>query len=87
MRASGWSVLGAGLVVPWCCLAPAGLSLVGVSGLSLNVLGRLEAELFPYLAMAATLLIGYAHYLIALKRQGNMFSRIVTWASTGLVAT
>ena len=80
-------MLGASLVVPWCCLAPAGLSLVGVSGLSLGMFARFEADLFPYLAATAILLVGRAHYLLYVKRQGNRVSRIVTWASTGLVAT
>lgn len=86
MQESGWGILGASLVTPWCCLVPAGLSLVGVSSLSLGVFVQLEATLFPYLAAAAILLIGRAHYLLSVKRRGNRVSRIVTWVSTMLVA-
>ncbi len=85
MKERGWSLLGAGLVVPWCCVAPAALSVAGVTGLSFGVLSRIEATLFPSLAILAVVLLGRAHYLLHVKRQGNRFSRIVTWASTGLV--
>ncbi len=86
MKERTWSLLGAGVTVPWCCLTPAALSLVGITGLSLGVLTRLEAALFPYLAILAAGLLGRAHYLIAVKHQGNRLSRIITWASTGLAA-
>jgi len=87
MKERGSSLLGAGLVMPWCCVAPAMLSLVGLTGLSLGTFTRVEADLFPYLAAMAVLLLGRAHYLFYAKRQGNRLSRIITWSSTGLVAT
>ena len=86
MKERGSSLLGAGLVVPWCCVAPAVLSLLGVSGLSFGVLTRIETNLFPYLANIAVVLLGRAHYLLYVKHQGNQLSRIITWASTGLVS-
>ncbi len=86
MKERGSSLLGAGLVVPWCCVAPAALSLAGVTGLSFGVLTTIEASLFPYLAMIAVVLLGRAHYLLSVKHQGNQLSRIITWASTGLVS-
>ena len=87
MKERGWSLFGAGLVVPWCCVAPAALSLVGLTGLSLGMLTRIEAILFPYLAIFAVMLLGRAHYLLHVKRQGNRLSRVVTWGSTALVST
>ena len=85
MKERGWSLFGAGLVLPWCCVAPAALSLVGVSGLSVGVLTQIEASLFPYLAISAVALLGRAHYLLHVKRQGNRLSHVITWGSTGLV--
>ncbi len=87
MKERGWSLFGAGLVVPWCCVAPAALSLVGVTGLSLGVLTRIEATWFPYLAILAVALLGRAHYLLYIKHQGNRVSHVVTWAATLLVIT
>ncbi len=64
---------------------PAALSLAGVTGLSFGVLITIEATLFPYLAIIAAALLGRAHYLLHVKHQGNRLSRVITWASTGLV--
>ncbi len=85
MKERAWSLLWAGCVIPWCCVAPAALSLAGVTGLSLGVLTRIEATLFPYLAILAVALVGQAHYLLYVKHQGNRLSRVTTWGSTGLV--
>jgi len=85
MKERGWSLFGASLVLPWCCVAPAALSLVGVSGLSLGVLTQIEATLFPYLAILAIVLLGRAHYFHYVKHQGNRLSRMITGASTMLV--
>ena len=85
MKERGWSLFGAGLVVPWCCVAPAALSLAGVTGLSFGVLTRIEATLFPYLAILAVALLGRAHYLLYVKHQGNRVSQVFTWGSTGFV--
>jgi len=86
MRERTWSLWGAGVTVPWCCLTPSILSLLGITGLSLGALTQLEATVFPYLALAAIGLLGRAHYLLWVKHQGNRLSRIITWASTGLAA-
>ncbi len=80
------SPLGAGLVVPWCCVAPAMFSLLGVTGFSFGILTRIEATWFPYLAILAVVLLGRAHYLLYIKHQGNRVSPVVTWASTALVS-
>ena len=85
MKEGGWRLFGAGLVVPWCCIGPVALSLAGVTGLSFGVLITIEATLFPYLAIIAVALLGRAHYLLHFKHQGNRLSRVITWASTGLV--
>ena len=86
MKERTWSLLGAGVMVPWCCLTPAALSLVGITGLSVGTLVQIDSTLFPYLAVLSVGLLGRAHYLIALKHQGNRLSRIITWTSTGLAA-
>ncbi|MGH7256596.1 MAG: hypothetical protein ACREI3_12570 [Nitrospirales bacterium] len=80
------SLLGAGVMVPRCCITPAPLSLVGITGLSLGLLTNIDAALFPYLAILAVALLGRAHYLIHIKHVGNRLSRMITWGSTGLVA-
>ncbi len=85
MKERGWSLFGAGLVLPWCCVAPAALSLVGVSGLSVGLLTQIEASLFPYLAISAVVLLGRAQYLLHVKRQGNRLSHVIAWGSTGLI--
>ena len=86
MKERGTSLLGAGLVVPWCCVAPAVFSLLGVTGFSFGVLTRFEATWFPYLAILAVVLLGRAHYLLYIKHQGNRVSHVVTWVSTVLVS-
>lgn len=86
MEERNWSLWGVGVVLPWCCLMPAVLSLVGITGLSLGALTQFEAALFPYLAVFAVGLLGRAHYLMAVKHQGNHLSRTLTWASTGVAA-
>jgi len=85
MKERGMSLLGAGLVVPWCCVAPAVFSLLGVTGLSFGFLTRIAANLFLYLVIMAVVLLGRAYYLLYAKHQGNRLSRMITWASTGLV--
>ena len=87
MQERGWSLFGAGLVLPWCCVAPAALSLAGVTGLSFGVLTTINATLLPYLAIIAVALLGRAHYLLHVKHQGNRVSHVVTWAATLLVVT
>lgn len=87
MKERGWGLLGAGLVVPWCCITPAALSLVGITGLSLGLLTKIEAALFPYLTILAVVLLGRAQYLLYAERQGNRLSRKITWGSNMLVVT
>lgn len=85
MKERGSSFLGAGLVVPWCYVAPAVFSLLGVTGLSFGGLTRIEANLFPYFVIMAVVLLGRAYYLLYAKNQGNRLSRLITWGSTILV--
>lgn len=86
MQERTWGLLGAGVTVPWCCLTPAALSFVGITGLSVGTFVQIENTLFPYLAVLSVGLLARAHYLIAVKRRGNRLSLIITWASTGLAA-
>lgn len=61
MKERAWSLLGAGVTIPWCCVLAAVLSVIGVTGLTLGGLIQVDAALFPSLALAA---IGLLELLI-----------------------
>lgn len=67
--------------IPWCCIAPAGLSLFGLLGAAGAARGLLMEAFYP-LFIISLLLLGRAHYLIFFKRRGSRISRAVTWAFT-----
>ena len=69
------------LSLPWCCITPAALSLLGFLGAAGTVRLLLKEALFPLFGICL-LLLGRAHYLIYFKKHGSRVSRLVVWAST-----
>ena len=79
------SITGGLFALPWCCIIPGILSLLGLAGVAM---ARTVTEgLVPYLLVASVLFLGRAHYLLYIKHHGNRTSHIVTWAATLLALT
>ena len=73
-----------GLVsLPWCCIVPGILSLVGLG--SVGLARVVAGQLMPFFLIIGALLLGRAYYLLYVKHEGNRFSRVTTWVSTTLV--
>lgn len=68
------------LSLPWCCIAPGMLSLVGLG--SVGLARGVARQLMPLFLLLALLLLGRAHYLLYVRHEGNRFSRVMTWVST-----
>lgn len=71
------------LSLPWCCLAPGILSLVGLG--SVGLARAVARQLMPLLLLVGALFLGRAYYLLYVKHEGNRASRLTTWVSTALV--
>lgn len=69
------------LSLPWCCITPAVLSLLGFLGAAGAARLFLEGITFPLFGISL-LLLGRAHYLIYFKKHGNRIGKAVVWAST-----
>ena len=69
------------LSLPWCCITPAALSLIGFLGAAGAARLLLKEALFPLLGISLFLLVR-AHYLIYFKRHGSRVSRTLVWVST-----
>ena len=69
------------LSLPWCCITPAALSLLGFFGAAGATRLFLKEILFSLLIISL-LLLGRANYLIYFKKHGSRISRAVTLAST-----
>ena len=83
MRETTAGVMSALLALPWCCIVPGALALLGMTGV---VLAReVAGELQPFLWGISVLLLARAHYGIWIRRRGNRLSRIVVWIATGFV--
>lgn len=82
-KAARPSLLGMGLSLPWCCIAPGVLSLIGAG--SVGMARILARELMPSFLLLALILLGRAHYLLYVRHEGNRFSQMSTWISTGLL--
>ena len=79
------SMIGGLFALPWCCIIPAALSMLGLAGVATS---RTVTEgIVPYLLMISVLFLGRAHYLLYIKHRGNRVSHIVTWAATLLAIT
>lgn len=84
MRAGSAQPLSTGLLasIPWCCVVPAVLSMLGLGG---AVAARLAAWRLNPLFLAMTFIfLGRAHYLLYWKGHGNLLSRRLTWSATVL---
>ena len=82
MDARRTSVMGGIFALPWCCIIPAVLSVLGLAGVA--VAREVTGALVPYLLAISVLFLGRAHYLLYIRHHGNRVSHIVTWVSTVL---
>jgi hypothetical protein len=69
------------LSLPWCCITPATLSLLGFLGAA-GAAKLLFKEITFSLFVISLLFLGRAHYLIYFRNLGSRISRAVVWAST-----
>jgi hypothetical protein len=69
------------LSLPWCCITPAALSLLGFLGAAGAAKGLLTEALYP-LFIISLFLLGRANYLSFYKKYGSKVSRAVVFAST-----
>ena len=82
MKAKESSLAAIAASVPWCCVLPAALALLGAAGAGT---ARLVAEeLMPYLLGLAVVLLGRAHYLVHVRQQGAPWARWTVWMATAL---
>ncbi|GMT49780.1 MAG: hypothetical protein IEMM0008_1319 [bacterium] len=79
------SALGGLFALPWCCIIPAGFSILGLAGIM--VTRTVTQVLAPYLFILSVILLARAHYLLYVKRQGRPISHVITWASTVIAVT
>lgn len=80
MNAKQNSLAGGFFVLPWCCIVPAGFSLLGLAGVA--AAGNTVEAFSPLFILIALFFLGRAHYLIHIKKQGNRTSHVITWFST-----
>ena len=85
MDTNGSVLVGGLLALPWCCIIPAGFSVLGLAGVALA--GQVSQAVVPYLLAVSLLPFGRAHYLLYVKHQGARTSHVVTRASTLLAVT
>lgn len=71
--------------LPWCCIVPAGFSLLSLGGVTAAT--TVLEGLAPLLLIIALFFLGRAHYLITVKKQGNRTSHVITWLSTLVTMT
>lgn len=64
-------------------MVPAALAVMGLAGA--GAARAAAVGLMPYLLGLSILLLGRAHYLIHVRRQGAPWTRWVVWISTVLV--
>ncbi len=69
--------------LPWCCIVPGILSLVGLG--SVGLARAVARQLMPLFLLVGVLFLGRAYYLLYVKHEGNRFSRVTTWVSTALL--
>jgi hypothetical protein len=75
------SILAFFLSLPWCCLTPAALSLLGFFGAAGASRLFLKEILFP-LFLVSFLLLGRGNYLSFYRKQGSRISRVVVLVFT-----
>ncbi len=78
------SALASGLAaLPWCCIAPAALSVTGAAAAGMGVGLRAATPVFLAISLG---FLGRALYLSVIRRQGRPWARVVTLASALAVA-
>ena len=80
MRAKQCGLLGGLLLLPWCCIVPAGVSILGAAGVA--AARAMTGGFVPFFLPVGLFLLGRAHYLIYVKEEGNRVSRLMTWTAT-----
>lgn len=83
MTERGSSLTAIAAALPWCCILPATLALLGLAGAGAAQV--VAGGLMPYLLGLSALLLGRAHYLIHVRKQGAQWARWIVWLSTALV--
>lgn len=71
--------------LPWCCVFPAGLAVLGLAGTA--VLKTTLMEFAPLFLVISGGLLGWSNYLIHIQKQGNRASHVVVWLSTLLAVS
>ncbi|VAX31265.1 hypothetical protein MNBD_NITROSPIRAE01-440 [hydrothermal vent metagenome] len=74
------SLTGGLFAMPWCCIVPAGFSLLGLAGVT--AARTVFESATPFFILVSLFFLGRAHYLISVKKYGNRLSHVVTWIST-----
>lgn len=64
-------------------MVPAAFALLGLAGAAAARAAAIK--LMPFLIVLSGLLLGRAHYLIHVRRQGRRWSRRIVWGATVLV--
>ena len=81
----GASTVAALASVPWCCVLPAGLSLLSLGGV---VAARLWLTQFVWVLLPTSVaLLGRAFWLLYVNHQGGPWSRRLAWVSSLLILT
>ena len=74
------SIFSVAFAVPWCCVIPAGLAVLGLAGTAAIKIILMKYVLV-FLGLSAVFL-GRANYLVHIKKQGNRASHIIVGFST-----
>ena len=79
------SALAALVSVPWCCILPAALSLLSLTG---AVVTRVWVAKLTWIFLSVgAVLLGRAFWLLYVKHQGGPWSRRLAWVSSLLILT
>ena len=79
------SALAALISVPWCCILPAVLSLLSLTG---AVVARVWVVKLTWIFLPlSVILLGRAFWLLYAKHQGGPWSRRLAWVSSLLILT
>ena len=74
------SIFSVAFAVPWCCVVPAGLAILGLAGtVTIKII---LMKYVPVFFLLSALFLGRANYLVHIKKQGNRTSHIVVGFST-----
>ncbi len=71
--------------LPWCCIAPALVAVLGATGSSAAGAGFASPVARPLLQGLSLALLARAHYDVTWKRHGAAWAKGIVWASTAFV--